>query len=152
MDLDQYYTHELDYQRSEVMERLKYQHDFSQAGLKNLMIVNGGGIVAILTFIGNKGHQTNPSCIRWAMILFGVALALTLVAYLLSYLSQAQLMDCAAYRMRAAQAKLLGTQYEDKSESHHTNGMRIIKCAIISVVGSLGFFAVGAWLCLNGLT
>jgi hypothetical protein len=72
----------------ESSDRLKYQMELAHGVLRNLLLVNGGAIVALFTFIGDTDRAYEPRGIWWAFTCFAAALVATLVASILGYFPQ----------------------------------------------------------------
>ena len=72
---------------------------YAQSALKTLVVVNGGAIIALLTFIGNQGGQFDPRGIFWSFVWFGFGLSLAIMAYFPAYLSQIKYLESARSRM-----------------------------------------------------
>lgn len=72
---------------SESDDRLKYAQDFAHAALRGLMIVNGGAIVALFTFIGETAAEFDRTLIWRAFFAFAMGLAFTLAATIAGYFS-----------------------------------------------------------------
>lgn len=65
--------------------------EFSSIGLRGLLLVNGGGIIALLTFLGQQKAASAGGGFLWgAFILLGLGLFTGLLSIVLSYMSQTQ--------------------------------------------------------------
>lgn len=135
----------------EALERLKYQVDYSQAALRNLQLVNGGAIVALLTFIGNTDQVINDSAIWWSFLWFSAGLFLSLAAYFGAYLSQSSFMNVAFKQAWQAQHRAQGSKAEFDFADDLKRGNWALYSAISMAVGSLLCFFVGAFVGLSGL-
>ncbi len=82
---------------SQQTETYKSLVTISVEALKTLVLVNGGAAVAVLTYLGNLAAKTNtPSglpSVRGALLAYCGGLALALVAFVLSYLTQLRLLN-----------------------------------------------------------
>lgn len=60
---------------------------FALEGLKVLLLINGGGAVALLTFLG---HSTSFSLrnAAWSLLAFGIGSFLTTITFLCAYVTQ----------------------------------------------------------------
>jgi len=67
--------------KAEEAQRLGFQHDFAQAALKSAVLVNGGAIVALFTFLGNEKVVVHPDLLFWSFGSFAAALGSGLAAY-----------------------------------------------------------------------
>src|SRR3954466_14916041 len=72
-------------------DRVRFQQQYTVEGFKTLTLINGGAIIALLTYAGSKTatgvtHDFGPAFIGYA-----VGLALSVLAYLFAYYSQGEL-------------------------------------------------------------
>lgn len=120
-------------------------------GFKTLTLINGGAIIALLTYAGNKGeagvvHNFGPAFIGYA-----IGLALSVLAYLFAYYSQGDLSNgdmLEAYR-------LLGLQDaagKDEQASLERSGERWGNGAAVLAILSLTFFIAGSWLAMKTIS
>lgn len=85
--------HELDKLRTELLyraafERGKFVIDFAIMGIRSLVVINGGAIVAILTFLGHyQGTRINDAIIDGLVYLIA-GLGCALITNVLAYLAQ----------------------------------------------------------------
>lgn len=135
----------------EGLERLKYQVEYSQAALKNLQLVNGGGIIALLTFIGNVENALDMRSAHWSLIWFSLGLGSSLVAYLGAYLSQSEFMNVAFSKAWEAQHRAKGSKTKFPHEDHIVRGNLALRAAITLAVFSMAFFVVGSFVAIEGL-
>lgn len=123
---------------------------YAQAGLRSLMLINGGAIVALLTFIGNAKTELNPAAIRLSFMFFGLGIILGMIAHVIGYFSQ----NIAFGYAQSMMATIIG-QIDGQNVAHPTPIERtvntLIIVAIIAATLSLAFFALGAWQALNGI-
>ncbi|MFA7506363.1 MAG: hypothetical protein WCZ28_16815 [Burkholderiaceae bacterium] len=136
--------------------RVRWQHEFSLAGIRTLVLINGGAIIALLTYLGQAGTRLSAERLEASFFAYVVGLVATVVAYLLAYYSQG-----AALNAAFAQAQvLLGLAHDEESiaklqkgaESALRQGRRLILGAVISAVIGLTGFVIGsgfAMLALN---
>ena len=78
---------------------------YAQSALKTLVLVNGGAIIALLTFIGNQGGQFDPRGISWSFVWFGLGLSFAIAAHFPAYLSQIKYLESARSRMSPKDGK-----------------------------------------------
>ena len=143
----------LDYEAylSESNDRLRYQTEFSQSALKSLMLVNGGAIISLLTFIGNKGHVFDQEAIWWSFLLFALGLFFCLVAYFGAYFSQGYYMQMVVNQTYNAQRRMHGYQETYNIDRDLKIGNIAIWFAIISTVISLFLFVGGSFFALRSI-
>jgi len=141
--------------KAEEAQRLGFQHDFSQAALKSAVLVNGGAIVALFTFLGNDKTVINPEWLFAAFGCFAFSLACGLAAYLGAFLSQGFYMNMVAYRATASRNAMAALANEDghdtKEKRHERLGDISIRSAIGASVLSLVGFVGGSFCTLMGL-
>lgn len=142
---------EIDRQHAEFMHRLEAQNELGQAALKSMMLVNGGAIVGLLTFVGNKGTVANACALKMAMGMFGVGLFLGLLAYFGAYFSQAQFMFVLGHRIECEKSEMAGVEQKEVPSVYAQRGLWCLWLAIISLFGSLLCFGAGALAALNGI-
>ncbi len=140
---------------TEEAQRLGFQHEFAQAALKSSVLVNGGAIVALFTFLGNDKAALDPDWLFWSFGCFAFALASGLAAYLGAFLSQAFYMNAVAYRATKSRNAMGNIPDEDH---HDTKADRQAKLGNIAIgfgigacVVSLAGFVAGSLCALLGL-
>jgi hypothetical protein len=127
--------------------RLRFQHEFAVEGFKTLVLINGGAIIGLLTYAGNKGGLAEG--FGGAFIAYAAALVASVLAYLFAYNSQAELMNgdvMEAYRLLGVPPAEKKTQkdFEDR-------GMIWVRLGILfSVLALVGFIA-GSWLAMRAI-
>lgn len=127
--------------------RLRFQHEFAVEGFKTLVLINGGAIVGLLTYAGNKGSDTHG--FEGAFIAYAAGLVASVLAYLFAYNSQAQLMNSdivEAYRLLGVPAATGETtkDFEDK-------GMVWVRLGIVFSILAVVGFTVGSWMAMKAL-
>lgn len=136
---------------SEGADRLRFQTEFSQAALKNLLLVNGGALLALLTVIGNSDVSFDKRGMWWAFAWFGSGLICSLAAYFGAYFSQGSFMDVAISQAWNAQSRSHGLEpsYDIKKSMH--SGNIYLWFGIGAAVLSLVSFILGAFVALNAI-
>ncbi|MFP5435503.1 MAG: hypothetical protein ACLGIM_20660 [Alphaproteobacteria bacterium] len=137
--------------QNEIAERLRFQTEFAQAALKSLMLVNGGAILAILTFLGNSKARYSVFPIKLAFVCFIAGIVLVLFAYICAYFSQGHFMNVNVYERSNVQHRMAGLVSPNDSSRFLTVGNRFLYGAIGSAVGSCISFGCGAFSALNGI-
>lgn len=132
-------------------ERLKFQIDLAQSALKNLHLVNGGAIVALLTLIGNSKANFSQYAIGWAFVWFALGLSASLAAYFGAFYSQLFFMNASMRGAWNAQARSEGISGNHSIDRDVKLGNYGLNGAIFLAVSSLVFFIVGAFVALGGL-
>lgn len=146
-----------DYERysAEEAQRLGFQHDFAQAALKSSVLVNGGAIVALFTFLGNDKAVLDPDWLFWSFGCFAFALACGLAAYLGAFLSQGFYMNFIAYRATQSRNAMGSIPDEEghgaKERRQEALGDIAIRFAVGACVLSLSGFVAGSLCALLGM-
>lgn len=128
------------------IETYKPVFTFAVEGLKTLQLAHGGGLTAVLAFAGVRLNSNNPLQpeIRISILIFGIGLALTLAAWLFSWISQTQYTNSSKeFRFSYDHPYVHETVKSDRFEKYG-NLWRI--AAITSVILSFVLFCVGLLL------
>jgi hypothetical protein len=136
---------------AEGAERLKFQIEFAQSTLRNLHLVNGGAIVALLTLIGNSSANYNEYSISSAFVWFAIGLAVCLAAYFGAFYSQLFFMNATYKQAWNAQARSEGLAEPYGIKPDARLGNLALFTAIFLAVSSLVSFIIGAFVALGGL-
>lgn len=114
---------------TKAIETFKSMVGFATEGLKALLLVNGGAVVALLTFIGNsKAIAPSAHLFIWPVAAFLLGLALCVAAF------------CSAY---ATQYYLYNEQFPERGVAALSH-MRYFKWTVALVGLSLVAFCAGA--------
>ncbi len=137
-------------------ERSKYVIEMAQLGLRSLVLVNGGALVGMLTFLG---HNPDMALRGQLWVGFGwliAGLAMALAAILVAYLTQ-QVFSTSEYH-EAYRLLLLSygdaeaaKREEGKEDRHRAIGSWLQTVAILVAAGSFVSFAVGSYWTLDAL-
>lgn len=137
-----------DYFLSDADQRLQYQHEYTLAGFKTLLLLNGGAIIGLLTYAGNSSGTVAAGQFLMAFLAYVAGLVLTALAYLTSYSGQAHIMqDSVTEGMRW---RGLEPSPEATKVDHEKLGARAIELGkVLAILALLGFiigsgFAVAA--------
>lgn len=131
--------------------RLQYQHEYTLAGLKTLIIINGGAIIGLLTYAGNASDKVDAARFESSFAGYAIGLGLAVFTYLTSYLSQAELMNASiseAYKQRGFAILEKGKHAPDYTK----RGMRWVYAGIALAVASLGGFGIGSYYAKQAIT
>lgn len=135
---------------SETSDRLKYQVEFAQSALKNLHLVNGGAIIALLTFIGNVNVEFDYRSLWWGFAWFCIGLTSSLMAYLGAYFSQAYFMNHTQKEAWSAQARARGMPDTSGGHREFKIGNIHLVMAIVFTFLSVVCFVIGSLVSLSG--
>jgi hypothetical protein len=139
-------------QTAEALARIQFQIDYSKNLLNGLMVVNGGSIISLLTYIGNTGSKVDPGRMTSAFAFYSAGLALVFVAYIGAFFSQLFMYNAAQFMAWNAQARALDkpAQYDVNAEG--LKGNIAIGVGVIPCLFSLAGFIAGSIAALNALT
>lgn len=115
----------------------------SDDGLKYLTLINGGGAVAVLSFIAQESNESNK-CMWISFSIFFSGLLLVGVVNLWRYIHLSRMLqgwgnDCQKYRI----GKIEYVELTKNDDERANNGDRIFYLAIICFVLPILGFAVG---------
>jgi hypothetical protein len=151
LPIHEYWRLEAEYQARELIHRLEVQNQLGQAALRSMVLVNGGAIIGLLTFIGNTSSVVSAGHLKFGMVLFGIGLLLALLAHFGAYFSQAEFMNVAAHRALEAQARMVERDLAQPDRDHMRKGDVYLCSAIGALLLSLLAFGGGSWAALNGI-
>lgn len=140
--------------RLESDDRIKYQIDFAQSLLQNLLLVNGGAIIALLTFIGNAKKTIDFNCLWYGFAGFSFGVVCALIAYFGAFFSQLHFMSVTVYQMSSAQSRMYGLEEpvtDQELDKAGRNGNWALWLGVVLASLSLVGFIAGAFYALNGI-
>jgi hypothetical protein len=123
---------------------------YAQAGLRNLMLINGGAIISLLTFLGNTRGLYDAASLRTAMIAYVAGLVAAVVAHLTAYISQNIALWHVHELIGAVQTSMLDEDSEAISDKSKFVNLFILAGVLLSGV-SLTAFGIGSWKTLDAL-
>lgn len=138
---------------SGVADRLKFQQELGLGAIRSMILVNGGAVLALLTFLGNKSQPVTPADLRAAFLWYGVGLSLALLTFFAGYLGQGRYMWHDTSQAYDAQLRKAGLpeQYGAAAKKEARQGMLWTGLAVALLLASLLSFAAGSWRALNGI-
>lgn len=138
----------MDYEQhaQEIPIRLQFQQDLALAALKGLTLVNGGAIVGLLTFIGNRATSFDQALLGFGLIAFVLGLVFNLAAYIFGYFAQATFMDAIYHQSWNDQRTMFGIPKDNAPDGFEARGTKLLAIGIAVAVSSLVSFGVGAGL------
>ncbi|MCG7350016.1 hypothetical protein [Sphingomonas sp. ACRSK] len=146
--------------RADAAERVKIQASLADGALKALLLVNGGAMVALFTFIGNLLARADAkplfdaSKLWLAFACFVVGLGVALICHVLAFASQDRfyrqsMME--AWRLQEAAARQLSTAPgEAELRTYRQGGLLYLAGVALSVVSILAF-VLGCGFALAGV-
>ncbi|MCB5423971.1 hypothetical protein H0274_01760 [Altererythrobacter sp. CC-YST694] len=146
-----YLERSIEHNVAEMRHRSEVGNQLGQATLKSLMLVNGGAIISLLTFIGNKGAVAHPELIKDAMLCFGFGIFTTLIAYFCAYFSQNAFLFYASAVSENGNRELSDDTPEYDPDLYLRRGNKALYGAIALSVISLSCFIGGALTAVNAI-
>ena len=136
---------------AEASDRLRFQVDFAQSEMWNLLLVNGGGILALLTLIGNSAVEFSADAIWYAFLWFALGLALSLAAYFCAFMSQYFFLRSTSAQAWNAQQIFHGQQPKYNFQKDDDFGDLAAFIGLGACFFSLICFVIGAFVSLSGI-
>lgn len=143
-----------EYHRQETTDRLHIQEALGTGALKALVLINGGAIVALFTFLGNADADRISFDSDQVWVGFGLfvgGLVAAVCAQIAGYFMQARFGVATTHEMWNAQAKSLGAEPQYDATKPYRDGMVCQGFAIFLVVAALVAFCAGAATVLSGV-
>lgn len=144
---------QLDYEnfKVEYLDRLRYQVEFAQSSLRGMMLVNGGALIALFTFIASSDAKFDPTPIWWSFAAFSIGLAATVFAKMAAFFSMGDYLISTQYQMWNRQSLITGASDAWDGDSPWKRAQRWQLAAVGGItVGFVGFVA-GSILALAGV-
>lgn len=148
----------LDYEilKADAAERLKYQVEFGQSIFRGLLLINGGAIIALFTFIANivgkPGMAIAVGRLWWAFSFFTAGLIFTILATIAAFYSQLFFAHTGMREAWSKQAEMVGAEKSGfDSQTPFAQGQLALIGVITSVFIALAAFIVGAGFALHGV-
>ena len=143
----------LDYEaaKEEGIERLKFQNDLANSVLKNLLLINGGPIIAILTFVGNIKPDLSRLDLKGSLMLFATGCLFCVVAYIFGFFAGERFHDATMSEAWNAQLRMNGENPQHPALAEIKCGRCIYNFAILFVVASVLAFAIGVYQAMEAL-
>lgn len=129
--------------------RIRFQHDYTLAGFKTLFLLQGGAIVALLTYAGHNADNELATRFTVAFLCYVAGLALTVLGYLFAYLSQGAF---ANHSLQDALKHLDVPLQIESTGDFHRQGVWCVRAAIAGCLLSLIAFLAGCWFAYRGLS
>jgi len=140
---------------AEASDRLRFQFEFAQSGIRGLTIANGGALIALFTFIGNVGRDGavsyNSTAIWWAFGWFVVGLVCALIATMAAFFSQMWFFYSTKREAWNAQARIIGAKEAEDPAPDMLRGQWAFGFGLFVLAIGTVAFAVGAAVALSGV-
>lgn len=137
--------------KADANTRLPLATQIALSALRGLMIINGGAIVALFTFIGNAPGSYDRAAIWWAFTWFASGLFLTMAANILGYFTQSWYFQSSTEQSWNAQARRHRRPAPYNAEWYNRWGSRAEFVALVCVVLALISFGFGSWNAIAGV-
>jgi hypothetical protein len=136
----------LDYEASitEAADRLRFQQEIGLTACKSVILVNGGAIIGLLSFIGNQAHLAHPNQLKGAVIGFCIGIAFGLFSLYFGYIGQEWLSN---FRVSAAwnyQQDMMQQPRIHDADRERKSGWHLMLVASALVMAGIGMFIYGA--------
>ena len=131
--------------------RLQFQHEYTLAGLRTLVLINGGAIIGLLTYAGNGSSKASADQFGIAFGGYVVGLAFGVSAYMSAYLSQAEFMQYSTLegmRMIGVEPTATGRS----SASYGRRGTMAVRAGLLLSLLSLASFGIGSYYALEAVS
>lgn len=139
-----------DYLLADAEQRLQYQHEYTLAGFKTLLLMNGGAIIALLTYAGNASDKVAAGQFIVAFLAYVAGLMLTAFAYLTSYTGQAHIMQDSV--IQGMRWRGLDPSDDAMKVDHEKLGNAAISMGKLLAVLSLAAFIAGSGFAVAAIT
>lgn len=141
--------------KQEFSDRLRIQEGLGSAGLKSLILVNGGALIALFTFIGNVGSSgaiANVDHVWIGFACFVAALAAAIAGQVTAYFMQAQYGVATTHEIWNAQSRIVGKPAPYDHRTPHSVGSAFMIATVVLVIASFVLFCTGAGFALSGVS
>jgi hypothetical protein len=138
----------------DAIARLPLATDIALSALKALMLINGGAIVALFTFIGNtQPERYDLVSLKAAFWWYIVGLGATTAANIGGYVCQSYYFQASVSQSWNAQARQHGTEEKWKAAANRETviGSAAEWTALAAVTLALSAFGAGSWRALDGV-
>lgn len=130
----------IEFYLEDATDRLRFQQEFSIQGFKTLILINGGAVIALLTYAGNSKGSLSAPIFQWAFAGYIGGLTSAVLAYLTAYLGQAYIMrHSAAAALAEMEALELDPAMQTRREARANLfiGLGVGLC-MLSLIGFIG--------------
>lgn len=131
--------------------------DFASIGLRSLFLVNGGALLALLTFIGNAGIPENASeSYSFAFFAFGAGVIFALISVFFSYFSQGVAGLVSAYDadwiyFSQIEGKKVAEELKADGNRERKVNQRLRYIAVGCALASGALFTIGIFFAFDGV-
>lgn len=136
---------------AEAKDRLQFQVDFAQSAMRNLLLVNGGAILALLTALGNSTMRYDPKGLWWAFFWFSLGLVGALAAYFAAFFSQYFFYNGTLFQAWNAQQDAHDLERSHDPIPLFLRGDRALIIGVGLATVSLSSFLIGSFVALDAI-
>ena len=137
---------------ADAKSRLDHAVAIAQSAYRSLFLVNGGAIIALLTFVGHTAPAIEQRALFWSFVWFGIGLGATLAGMIAFAFSQMYYMQSSNEEAWKAQAAFHGITHDGDGTKDDQLGDATIKAAVICALIGLAMFIVGSFTALDAIT
>jgi hypothetical protein len=136
---------------AESQDRLLYQIDLAKTLLRNLLLVNGGAVLSLLTALGNSSMRHNDRGMWWAFAWFGGGLIGALGAHFAAFYSQFHYYNGTVFQAWNAQKIAHDLKHTHDPTLHFERGDLAVRVGVAAASMSLISFVIGSLVALDAL-
>lgn len=143
----------LDYEASikEAADRLHFQQEIGLTACKSVILVNGGAIIGLLTFIGNTRAALDPKGMKDSVTAFSIGIVCALLSLVLGYAGQEWLSNFRTSVAWNYQQDMKGQPRTHDFQKERITGWVLMLIGSSLVVTGIGMFAYGAITATNAI-
>ena len=143
----------MDYEASikEASDRLRFQQEIGLAAVRSTLLVNGGAVVALLTFIGNTQGRFDDADLRRAFTFFCVGVVASLLSMWTAYIGQEWLSNMRTSIAWNYQENMRGKPPAHDFEKERKSGWILMAISSAFVLTGVVTFIAGAFAALGGI-
>lgn len=143
----------MDYEASikEAGDRLRFQHEIGLAAVRSILLVNGGAVVALLTFIGNTQGKFDGVDLSRAFTFFCVGVVASLLSMWTAYIGQEWLSNMRTSIAWNYQENMRGKPSAHDFEKERKAGWILMSVSSAFVLTGVATFIAGAFAALSGI-
>ena len=137
------------YRIEDTKQRQQFQQEYTLSGFRSLILINGGAVLALLTYAGNLSDAGLARSLTWSMAAYLAGMLFAVLAHLSAYTSQNDLANSSVIEAY----KLLGLKSaSEKAQTFYDKrGGLLIATTIALVIASLISFAPGSYLARDAI-
>lgn len=138
--------------KDESIARLNFQNEMAHSVLKNLLLINGGSVVSLLTFVGNTESYVDKSDIHKSFLFFIIASLMCILSYACAFFAGEKFHDATIDHLINSQWALRGLPPQENPQEEERTGKFWYRIVLLLVLLSLISFAFGAYFGLEAIS